>query len=85
MKTTFVLGSLLALLSTNALAECPQETGYNGGSDVLPACNEQQEQTTVREEVQQPDSGNTGKDGQRTNVATTNSERRYDCLGNPEE
>jgi hypothetical protein len=85
MKTTFVLGSLLALLSTSALAECPQETGYNGGADVLPACNAQQEQTTMRDEVQKPDSGNNGEDGQRITVAAAGAEHRYDCLGNPEE
>jgi len=85
MKTTFVLGSLLVLLSTSALAECPQEMGYVGGSDVLPECSEQQEPSAMRNEVQEPDSGNNSENGQRVNLATTDTERRYDCYGNPME
>jgi hypothetical protein len=85
MKTTFVLGSLLAILSTGALAECPQTEGYNGGSDVLPACAEQQEQTTMRDDMQKSDPGNNSEKRQRIDLATTDADRRYDCLGYPTE
>jgi len=75
MKASFLLGTLLALLSTGVLAECPKDPGYIGATELLPACTEQQEPTEKREESrpQGPDN------------AAINLKRGYDCAESSEE